>query len=374
MVILFGNRIYDRFDEKKTMKRTQRVKIVTGLKCNIQCVFCYYRDNLNAPNRSFEDIKKDVDYAFSKGIREVDFSGGEPTLHPKLAELIQYCKDKGIETVCIITNGIRLSKMGFAESLKKAGLDEILFSVHGATADIHDDITKVNGSHEKISRALENAVSQGITVRVNTVVNKINVETLPDIARFVMKYKPLQVNFITVNDWCFAKELVGSLMLKYSDMAPLLKKACDELESHVEYVNVRYIPFCFMKGYERFVCNQSQVPFDRFEWVPRVRCRLEEQNGLLKYLAIIAYGFLVGGYKNLFRKSIGDMLDDCVVATLRSRLYKKDPHACNHCKFNQICDGVENTYAKIIGFGEFEPEDGQVIQDPAFYRKRYGKV
>ena len=351
------------------MVKTKRVKIVTGLKCNIQCIFCYYQDNLKAPNRTYDEIIKDVLYAKKHGVKEIDFSGGEPTVHPDLPRLISEAKSLGMERVCIISNGLRLADDKYARSLKTAGLDEILFSLHGSNSEIHDAITTIRGSFEKISFALANAHAEGIIIRTNTGVNRLNYNDLLAIGTFLLSYHPVQVNFITINDWCFAKHLVDKLMLSYSEMSPRLKEVCDLLDRRVEAVNVRYIPFCFMKDYERFVCNHKQVKFDRFEWIPRVRARLEIQNNLFRYLGILGYGYLFGGViKNTFRMPLHDILDESVVEALRRWFYKKAPR-CKECRFEAICDGVENTYAEKFGLEELSPSNGEKISDPVFFRK-----
>lgn len=357
------------FVSKNSMKKTRRVKIVTGLKCNIQCVFCYYRDNLNTPNRTQAEIIHDLEYARRHGITEVDLSGGEPTVHPRLPELIAKAREIGMERVCIISNGLRLADRSYLKELKAAGLDEVLFSVHGSNENVHDQITNVQGSFKKISAALFNAAAEGLNVRTNTVVNRMNYEDLSSVSRFVVGFSPVQVNFITINDWCFAKHLVDRLMLPYSEMSGRLKEACDLLDGSVKAVNVRYIPFCFMDGYERFVCNQKQLPFDPFEWVPRVRARLEVQNTLRRYLGILAYGFVAGGvYKRSFTMSLADIMDDSVLEALRMWYYKKHTK-CRECRFYNICDGVENTYAKKYGLDELAFVPGQKLTNPVHFRQ-----
>jgi len=351
------------------MEKTKRVKIVTGLKCNIKCVFCYYRDNLDAPNRTVVDILADVSYAYRNGVREIDFSGGEPTIHPDLPKLISAAKQLGMERVCIITNGWRLAEHGYFLELKNAGLDEALFSVHGASAEVHDQLTAVSGSFERISRAMKISVELGVVVRTNTVVNRINLDDLLEISRFVAVHMPAQVNFITVNDWCYAKHLVDSLMVHYSEMAPRLHEACDFLDEKTPAVNVRYIPFCFMQGYERFVCNHPQVMYDPYEWVPRVRARLEEGTSLWRYLGILGYGlFVCGASLKLGRQSLADTLDESVVSGLRRWFYTKRSD-CMKCKYAELCDGVEKTYAREYGLNELIPLSGERISDPVHFRK-----
>jgi MoaA/NifB/PqqE/SkfB family radical SAM enzyme len=355
---------------KKSMETTKRVKIVTGLKCNIRCIFCYYRDSLNAPNRTIDEIFNDLRYAGKRGITEVDFSGGEPTVHPDLPELIKKAKSLGMQRVCVISNGVRLANREYLKALKDAGLDEILFSVHGSDEKTHEGITLVPGSFGKISDAMSNAVYEGIDVRSNTVVNRLNYKDLLNIGKFLLGFSPVQVNFITINDWCFAKHLVDQLMLEYREMSVMLKKACDLLDSGVPAVNVRYIPFCFMQGYERFVCNHRQVPYDLYEWVPGIRTRLEVQNNIWRYLGILGYGFTLGGvWKKAFRSSLTELRDESVTEALRRWFYIKNAN-CKKCRFFELCDGVEKTYAEQFGLDGLIPAEGEKISDPIFFRRQ----
>lgn len=356
------------------MNRTCRVKIVTGLKCNIQCVFCYYRDSLRAPNRSLQEIRSDLQYAWHHGIREVDFSGGEPTIHPDLPAMIAEARRIGMERVCIISNGWRLADKAYMLSLQKAGLDEILFSLHGSREELHDILTATPGSFARITQALSNAAELGISIRTNTVVSKLNAETLHELSHFVLRYHPDQVNFITVNDWCYAKNLVDKLMISYSEMSEPLKRACDILGPKVPAVNVRYIPFCFMQGYEQFVCNHRQVPYDRYEWVPRVRARLEIQNSLVRFIGIIGYGLIVGGaIRRLGKVPLKQVLDAAVTEGLRTRFYVKGS-ICKKCSLNSLCDGVEKTYALNFGTVELEPIPGEMINSPMHFRRHADEV
>jgi len=351
------------------METTKRVKIVTGLKCNIRCIFCYYRDSLNAPNRTIDEIFSDLRYAGKHGISEVDFSGGEPTVHPDLPELIKEAKSLGMQRVCVISNGVRLANREYLRSLKEAGLDEILFSLHGGNEEIHESITLVAGSFKKIYEALSNAALEGITIRSNTVVNRVNYKDLNNISNVLLGFRPVQVNFITINDWCFAKHLVDKLMLKYTEMSGMLKKACDLLDPGVPAVNVRYIPFCFMQGYERFVCNHRQVPYDLYEWVPGIRTRLEVQNNIWRYLGILGYGFTLGGvWKKAFRSSLTELRDESVTEALRRWFYTKNKN-CKKCRFFELCDGVEKTYARQFGLDSLVPVKGEKISDPIFFRR-----
>lgn len=66
--------------------------------------------------------------------------GGEPMLHPKAVELLEYAKDKGAR-IGLITNGSRFTGDSL-ERLLKAQIDMIEFSVDAADPDTYDKVRK----------------------------------------------------------------------------------------------------------------------------------------------------------------------------------------------------------------------------------------
>jgi pyruvate formate lyase activating enzyme len=89
--------------------------------CNFRCPFCHARDVVLAPDQ-LEDIPLDEVLAHleeQKGwIDGVEVSGGEPTIHPGLADLIGVFRSCGL-AVKLDTNG---SNPGVLKSLLDAGL------------------------------------------------------------------------------------------------------------------------------------------------------------------------------------------------------------------------------------------------------------
>jgi pyruvate-formate lyase-activating enzyme len=355
-------------------KVTRRVKVVTGFRCNADCMFCYYKDRLKSPNLDPRLIKKDLDFAFRQGIREVDFSGGEPTIHPQIGELIGYTKKKGFEKVCIITNGIALANKDYYRSLRESGLDETLFSVQGHDRMSHDSFVNVEGAFARLTSALENAVSLGIKVRTNTVVHKRNHADLLKACRVIAPFKPLQVNFIVVNDWECAKHLLKEVVCRYSEMAPHLKEACDFLAPYLENINVRYIPFCMMAGYEKYLCDVTQLKYDPYEWVPWVRTMLEKHYRWYLTCGLIGFGLLThrAPLKLLGMKG-GEFLDECIINGIRRYGYRQGAE-CRFCRYRLICDGLERTYARLLGFQELKRIEGENVVEPYYFRTHLFKA
>ncbi len=79
--------------------------------CNLKCPTCFaVSEGHNF--RSLEEIEQMLD-TFVKGEGQpevVQFSGGEPTIHPRIIDAIRLAKSKGIKYVLLNTNGVRIAK------------------------------------------------------------------------------------------------------------------------------------------------------------------------------------------------------------------------------------------------------------------------
>lgn len=143
--------------------RTLRMKIVDA--CGLNCTFCHnegtpvVRDNLGRPadERTAAGPSGRVSiYLMTNGARflpatvmpdaelrgtlralrmaldldELHLTGGEPTLHPRLPELVRLGRDAGFR-VCLTSNGENGARM--LPACGRAGLDRVNFSVFGTT-------------------------------------------------------------------------------------------------------------------------------------------------------------------------------------------------------------------------------------------------
>ncbi|MDA0734032.1 MAG: radical SAM protein [Chloroflexi bacterium] len=79
--------------------------------CNLNCPVCFANAGLGF-SLTMEQVEKMLDrFVETEGDPEVvQFSGGEPTIHPQLFEMIQAAQDRGIRQVMVNTNGVRIAK------------------------------------------------------------------------------------------------------------------------------------------------------------------------------------------------------------------------------------------------------------------------
>lgn len=172
--------------------------------CNMRCKFCF---------ATFQDVKKTIlpkghlpkDQAIQVvkqlaefGFEKITFAGGEPTLCPWLDELIITAKNTGMTTM-IVTNGTKLSE-DFLSS-NKDSLDWIALSVDSVNPQTNLEIGRaISGkrelSFEDYKSLIERIRTNGYGLKINTVVNALNVhEDLSALIQYAQpkRWKILQV-------------------------------------------------------------------------------------------------------------------------------------------------------------------------------------
>lgn len=79
--------------------------------CNLDCPMCFALSGPGGRHLSFDECQRSIDRLVEvEGRPEVlQLSGGEPTIHPRFAEIFNYACDRPIDVVMINTNGLRLA-------------------------------------------------------------------------------------------------------------------------------------------------------------------------------------------------------------------------------------------------------------------------
>lgn len=132
---------------------------VAGLSCNLRCAHCFNASgpgNREMPSLARAEVKSLLDRAEAAGVRDVVFTGGEPFLHPDMAEIAGDTLSRFPAT--ILTNGTLLTDR-LVGRLAAAAKDsiyslEVRISLDAPTAEENDRI-RGKGSFE---RALAGAI------------------------------------------------------------------------------------------------------------------------------------------------------------------------------------------------------------------------
>ena len=75
--------------------------------CNFSCEYCIQEQyDLHVSHLPFEFITRMIDICASHGkVTSLNFTGGEPSIHPDFYEILSYARDKGAWKLTVITNG-----------------------------------------------------------------------------------------------------------------------------------------------------------------------------------------------------------------------------------------------------------------------------
>jgi len=126
-------------------------------RCNARCVFCDIWHESPKADAKLSDVAANLSRARKAGCRFVDFTGGEPLLHPDLPEFLRQAKKAGLIT-SVTTNCLL-----FEERAKDlAGLIDLPhFSIDADSAELHDKIRGCQ-SYEKVIRSIDAAIASRI--------------------------------------------------------------------------------------------------------------------------------------------------------------------------------------------------------------------
>ena len=374
---------------------TSRGVIWLGQTCNLRCHFCYFHSRITAkdhPDHPFMSLEKAKNICSTLHNcyhnRSVDIQGGEPTIYPEIDALVSHCSDIGLLPT-LITNALALDQKKRCISLKEAGINDLLISVHGL-GDEYDAICGVKGAHKRQMNALENLMAEKIPFRFNCVLAKSVLPHLTRVADLAIQTGARVVNFIAFNP--FEDQQSNQRSLKdvpaYSEVAPILIEAMEILRDADIECNVRYYPLCMVpEEFRKNLYNFQQLPYDSHEWdyaswswsaeSPQRRRDGEPTNCFTLRQANVR--------SKLFGSKIDYLTDPTIPredeyrhsGIIRAKEhcgYKYDPK-CSQCSLRQICDGFHGDYSSLWGAGEARPVSlGREIIDPLFYIREQKKI
>jgi MoaA/NifB/PqqE/SkfB family radical SAM enzyme len=104
-------------------------QMVVTRRCNLSCGYCNEFDETSDPIAK-DVLKARIDRLKELGTFSLELTGGEPLLHPDIAELIRYARQRDFYKVMMISNAYLLNRKK-VEELNDAGLMEMQVSVDG---------------------------------------------------------------------------------------------------------------------------------------------------------------------------------------------------------------------------------------------------
>jgi len=161
-------------------------------RCDMTCPVCFA--NANAAGYVCEPDLVDI-RRMLQNLRDmkpvpakvVQFSGGEPTIHPQWFEILSMAREMGFWHIQVAHNGKNMANYEFAKKSKEAGLHTIYLQFDGVSDDVQFK-TRAEKIMETKRKVVENARKVGLRiVLVPTLVKGLNDHQVGDIIRFAIE-------------------------------------------------------------------------------------------------------------------------------------------------------------------------------------------
>ena len=308
--------------KKKGPVREKKTVIIIGYECNNNCSFCVDADKRELVKKTTSQIKEEITGAKKRGTTYLEFIGGETTIRPDFLELVSFAKSLGFKTLMIATNGRMLSYPEYAKKLIGAGLNSVVFSIHGHNAKTHDALTRSVGSWRQLMAGFKNVkdlLGAG-AIGSNTTIVKQNYKNLPKIGELIGELGIGNAEFIFVDcNEGGARNNFDEFVPRISVAAPFIRQSLDiGKKNKFGHWHIRYVPLCYFADYLDQVSELLEVK----------RFQTEHLAPDFVNFDVEASRPLVGRFK-------------------ASR--------CRECRLFDQCEGIWKTYVEHYGDSELRP-------------------
>ena len=179
----------------------RRLSVELANICNLHCSYCFRSDeNLYSSHAEFfslDLLQRVINEAHAAAnVTRINFTGGEPTLHPEFAETLRIIGDAGL-TVSFVTNGWHFERIWPALQSNRAAVSHVAFSLDGVTREDHDR-WRGNGSFDRLVRAFTRCYMSKLPFGIKIVIRRDLVDQLEQIAIFAARMGAASLNFVHV--------------------------------------------------------------------------------------------------------------------------------------------------------------------------------
>jgi MoaA/NifB/PqqE/SkfB family radical SAM enzyme len=286
---------------------------VTDL-CNSKCSFCVVGSPLvKTDGVVYGDLLWFLMDNADQGYESVNLHGGEPTIHPRILDLLDTIRILGYPEVQIQTNGRRLRDPRFVQDLAERGVKLFVISLHGSNAGVQDLLAQAPGGFDETIEGIRVAKRAGLKVRTNTVLTRMNLNQLGPICELGVELGVDHINISNlhpVGSGFFALDLQAPTV---AETRAALLPVLDGLVGRGVTVTLEGFPLCVVSPYEALAIEDGT----RF-------------------------------IRMMYQGNVHDNYDEFMDAQQR-----EFGPPCTGCPLRASCGGVYHEYQERRGWGEF---------------------
>ena len=242
-------------------------QLVVIRKCNLSCAYCNEFDKDSEPVL-LETLKSRARKLKELGAFSINLTGGEPTMHPDLPELIRYCRqDLQFLKTTMISNGFYLNPE-LIQKLNAAGLQDMQISIDGV---------KPNNVTVKVLDALKKRLEYlrqyaKFNVVVSGVIGSCPPEESFEVIQYAksMGFKP---RVLIIHDHAAQAKLNAEQLAVYKRIKKLIPRSFPEFTGHEDEIIENSIPLFKCRAGSRYLyvdengivswCSQTRHVFKK---------------------------------------------------------------------------------------------------------------
>lgn len=322
--------------------RIDQCTVTLTRKCNLRCDFCYAKktEYMETAIMEYDNLKKVVDFCNDAHVKFIVFTGGEPTLYPRILDILKYIKSKDNKMIpTIATNGILLEDMEYCRSLIDNGIEYIDISLKGKDNEECYEMVGRDCFFQQ-SKAIHNLSMLPIEFTCSIVLTSENINSLCDTVRNARDNGAKQFSFTFVIDNEKSSESDEAYLFKNNPLTLIESfiSQIDKLNSITEEWWIEYsFPMCIytrkqlniLKGKLASPCQihiENGITFDtEMNLIP---CNMHFENRIGK-LGVDFSSYIE--FLEIFKKSLyRDTID---------KLKKYPSNKCTSCEYLESCYG-----------------------------------
>ena len=289
--------------------------------CNLICRHCYRNAGPGLSNfMSRELVGKAIEDFYRLGVRSIELTGGEPTMHPDFDDILETCLDC-FTLVAVVTNGTTLSDRAIDLLDRPNGIVQI--DIDGASAATHNYLRGSSHAYESVLRTAQKLGNKAIKFRIAMNVHRGNLNQVETVA-----YQSLKLG----SKWFGASPIIdvgrGSRKISTLDfdevhqLVDLLKRLRDEM------------PEGFIKLEEPKKTSRQAISYDNCG--AGSRSVALSPSGDIRPCAMYEQKYISFG--NIFQTRVEDIFADENVMRFLG-LPPPQPALCGECRMLTFCGG-----------------------------------
>lgn len=227
--------------------------ILTTNQCNNNCIMCPDSDGIRITRHNADvNIIKSAIKLIDNDTKYICITGGEPTfLKEELFYILDICRDKFQNAEFImLTNGRTFYYENYTKEFIKHCPSNIIVGIplHSHKEYVHDEITRVKGSHVQTVNGMKNLLKHKQLVEIRIVINKLNYLDLNNIAKMITRAfsNSYRVNFMAMEMLGNAYANREEVWVDFIEFKEQLEMACLTLLSSGIRAYIYNIPLCYI--------------------------------------------------------------------------------------------------------------------------------